>query len=123
MKAKPKTVTPTKESESPKPKVEEEAKTSAYVSAGYVNIKTWGVRDRAGEWIEITDSPHFAPYAAKHLTRTEAHSVFARYLNAFQLIDGCDIWACLSDEDEVFVVVKEKTDVPTPEAVPGTGGD
>lgn len=88
-------------------------------TAGYVNIKTWGVRDRAGEWVEVPGTQWRATYAAKHLTQREALAVFETHPDAFQLIDGCDFWACLSDEDEVFVVKKEKTSVSTSEAVPG----
>jgi hypothetical protein len=98
------------------------AKKSVY-SAGYVNIKTWGVRDRAGEWVEAPGSEWRAPFAAKHLTHREALEIFDTHPQAFQLVDGCDIWACLSDEEEVFVVRKEKTNVPAAEAVPGTTAD
>jgi hypothetical protein len=93
------------------------------MASGYVNFKTWGVRDRAGEWVEVKNHPWFAPYAAKHLSHREAAALFETHPDAFQLVDGCDIWACLSDEDEVFVVKKEKSDVPTAEAVPGTPPD
>lgn len=68
----------------------------------------------------MTDHPWAPPHAAKDITRTEALDVFSRYPNAFQLIDGCDWWACLSDEEEVLTVVKEKADVPASEAIPGT---
>ena len=105
------------------PEEEGSAKMSAYGATGYVNIKTWGVRDRAGDWVVVSDHPWFAPYAAKNITHREASALFETHPDAYQLIDGCDIWACLSDEDEVFVVKKEKTDVPAPKAVPGAGGD
>lgn len=98
------------------------AKKSMYV-AGYVNIKSWGVRDRAGEWVDAPGTEWRAPFVAKHLTHREASAIFETHPQAFQLVDGCDIWACLSDEDEVFVVKKEKTDVPASKAVPGAGGD
>jgi len=99
------------------------SKASAYRVSQYVNIKTWGVRDRAGEWVENPGNEWQAPGAAKHLTHKEASALFETHPAAFQLVDGCDIWACLSDEDEVFVVRKEKTDVPAPKAVPGTAAD
>jgi hypothetical protein len=108
---------------SPKPDTPKTFTTPQPGSSGFKSIYTWGVRDRAGEWVEITDSQWFAPHTAKHITRTEALRVFEKYPHAFQLIDGCDRWACLSDEDEVFIVVKEKTDVATPEAVSGTPSD
>jgi hypothetical protein len=77
------------------------------------------VKDRAGEWVHVTDHPWFSPHPAKHISRKAALDIFNRYPEAFQLIDGCDVWACLSDEDEVFTVVEEKKDVPAPEGVPG----
>ena len=105
------------------PEKEVVSKASLYGVSAYVNIKTWGVRDRAGEWVEAPGTQWRASFTAKHLTHKEASSIFETHPQAFQLVDGCDIWACLSDEDEVFVVKKEKTDVPTPKAVPGAGGD
>lgn len=101
----------------------EESKKSLYGVSSYVNIKTWGVRDRSGEWVEAPGNQWRAPFAAKHLTHREASEIFETHPQAFQLVDGCDIWACLSDEDEVFVVKKEKTNVPAAEAVPRTPAD
>src|SRR4051812_46526387 len=89
---------------------------------------SWGVKDRAGEWITIPGDPNVAPmdcrsvpHVACNITRPEALAAFENLPDAFQLIDGCDWWACLSDEDEVLVVVKEKTDVPAPKTVLGAG--
>lgn len=94
----------------------------------YTNIYTWGVRDRAGEWVTIPRNPDTAsmdyrqvPRLAERLTHREALDVFQKHPEAFQLVDGCDAWACLSDEAETFVVKKEKTGVPTPESVSGAG--
>jgi hypothetical protein len=96
----------------------------------FKSLNSWGVRDRAGEWITIPGDPDVASMdyrsisrTAKNVTRPEALRAFEKLPDAFQLIDGCDWWACLSDEDEVLVVVKEKTDVLAPEAVRGAGGD
>jgi hypothetical protein len=94
-------------------------KKALYRVAEYVNIKTWGVRDRAGEWVEAPGTEWRAPFDAKNLTHREASAIFETHSDAFQLIDGCDIWSCLSDEQEVFVVKKEKTDVPAPKTVLG----
>jgi hypothetical protein len=87
--------------------------------APYKSIYTWGVRDRAGEWVTVTDHQWFAPHLAKNITKTAALDVFARHPEAFQLVDGCDCWACLRGADELFVVVEEKN-VVAREAVPRT---
>ncbi len=89
----------------------------------YVNLKAWGVRDAAGAWVMVPNSQWRAEHEAKHLTRTEALAVFEGHTEAYQLVSGCDVWACLSDEPEVFVVKKEKKDVPAAKAVHGAGGD
>lgn len=92
-------------------------------TSSYVNTKTFGVRDRNGEWVEVPTSQSWAAHPAKYLTRRDAEAVFATHPYAFQLVDGCDIWACLSDENEAFVTVKENPDVSAPEAILGTPGD
>lgn len=100
--------------------VESKPRASRQDSSGFRRLHTWGVKDSSGAWLHVTDHPWAPPHAAKDITRTEALDVFSRYPNAFQLIDGCDWWACLSDEEEVLTVVKEKADVPASEAIPGT---
>ena len=122
-------VPPEAETDPPEEEESEVKKSRAHYGgvSGYVNIKTWGVRNTKGEWVTIPGDPETAPMdyrqcprLAENLTHKEALRVFETHPAAFQLVDGCDVWACLSDEPEVFVVRKEK-DVPPDEAVSGTG--
>lgn len=94
------------------------------MSSGYVNIRTFGVRNRAGEWVEVDDRrlfPWQSVFYAKHLTLKIATLVFETHPEAHQLVDGCDIWAGCYDEVETYVVKKEKQNVAAPERLPGTG--
>jgi hypothetical protein len=88
-------------------------KRSVFAIEAPKNIKSWGVKDRAGEWVEVTDSPWYAPHAAKNLTKTAALDIFKRYEAAYQLIDGCDCWACLLNKEEVLVVVQQRDEAPS----------
>ena len=89
----------------------------------FKSIHAWGVKDRNGNWVEVPGNEQRATHDACNLLKSEALKVFATHPYAFQLISGCDWWACLSDEDEVLVVEQENPDVPAPEAVPGASSD
>lgn len=100
------------------------AMTTHVMSSGYTNVKTWGVRNAAGEWVEMNDKrlfPWRSAFQAEHLTLREATIVFENHSDACQLIDGCDIWAGCYDNVQTYVVRKEKKNVPAPEGLPGTG--
>ena len=82
---------------------------SLYAVDSFKTRLTWGVKDRAGEWI------------ISSIVKSNARKVFDSDPEAFQLIEGCDPWACLDDSPVTLTVREEKPDVPTPEAVHGAG--
>lgn len=96
-----------------KPEPEEELKIRDYKALGAFKTSLgWGVKDRAGEWIQSC------------VTKSMATACFEEDPAAFQLISGVNPWACLDETIVVTLVVrKEKTDVPVAEAVPGTPAD
>jgi hypothetical protein len=109
------------ELEEPKEEASEPVQSSRYGVTPFKSINSWGVKDRAGEWVVVKDNPQRAEHDACNITRREALRIFDTHPKAFQLIDGCDWWACLDDTPEVLVVKKEKTDVPADESLPGAG--
>ena len=79
---------------------------------GYTCAISWGVKDRAGEWLSYC------------VAKWDAVRVFRENPDAFQLIKGCDPWAALDDSIvEVFTLMEEKKDVTPAEGVPGAGAD
>ena len=98
----------------------EDSAARASLSSGYVNIRTWGVRTRTGDWVQYSRTSKWQTYPAKHLIHREAVEIFNTHPDAFQLIDGCDMWACLTNQEEALVVKEEKMNVPVDEAVSGS---
>ena len=107
---KKKTETPTKELESAEDDAPRVPKNFNQADSGFKTQLSWGVKDRAGEWIRSC------------ITKSQALETFAEDRDAYQLIEGCDPWACLDDSPETLTVRRTK-DEPATEAVPGTPSD
>ena len=104
------TLKKTRKTQAQKPEPEVAPPTRHHMALGVFKTNlAWGVKDRKGEWL------------CRCVTRREAEKYFNEGNSSFQLIEGCDPWACLDDSPEILVVRKELSDVASPEAVPGAG--